>query len=380
MRSLNIKNFTISDIGKITSEFISDTFSNFLDNFLYLFAAHKTLREKYETYKIVADQTFAFMATKTGANQSDLIITAYEDPVSSTGIYNPRYLGLATIEESTNSQVNLLPLVDESGTVSAISDVSGIGDGERALSGTLIYRYNLGSGQFVEDTALRNIMDNTAKVWYEELDDDELWLKLKIPAGSAEISYIDVFPYGGTGVNEITFSGLNGNDETIDITTRTEITKEYPLRIYINKQDFNNEIDIKLSGFDLGTGKYFYSLGYIHAYIVDFEAQGEIVYDIGSLAYIDQIEIIEPVIQPISLHNGVNYPIQVQIYDSVTNDIYYDTEANINEGTGLPEYPNSYPLESRLLLDITKNFYIKFKLLRTNSFSPAFRRCVLTVD
>ena len=380
MRSLNISDFSISDIGKITSKFISDTFKNFVDNFLYLFDAHKTLREKYETYKVVADQTFAFMATKTGANQSDLIITGYEEPISSTGIFNPRYLGLVTVEETVDSQVNLLPLVDESGTVSAISDVSGIGEGERALSGTLIYRYNIGSGQFVEDLNLRNIVDNTGKVWYEELDEAELWLKLRLPAGTNEISYVDIFPYGGTGIKEITFSGLISNNETINILTRTEITKEYPLRIYMNKLDFNNEIDIKLAGYDLGTGKYFYSLGHIQAYIVDFESEGEIIYDIGNLAYLDQIEIIEPIIQPTSLQDGVRYPIQIQIYDSVTNDIYYDTEAAINEGTGLPEYPNSYPLESRLILDDTENFYIKFKLLRTNGFSPVLRRCVLTVD
>lgn len=379
MRSLNIKDFNLSDISKITSQFISNTFNNFVDNFLYLFEAHRTLREKYESYKIVADKTFSFMATKTGSNQSDLIITAYEEPISSTTIYNPRFLGIVTLEEAANSQVNLLPLIDESGTISEISDISGLGEGDRALSGTLLYRYDVINGQFVTDDNLRKVVDEVGQVWHEELDNDELQLKLKIPGASYEITYIEIFSYGGTGVSEVIFRGQNDNDETIDVTSRTEITKEYPIRIYINKLDFNDEIDIKLSGYDIGGGKYFYSLGYIKAYIADYVSEGDIVYDLGQLSHIDQIEIVEPIIQPTSLHNAISYPVQIQIYDSATNIIYYDTQANIDAGTGLPEYPNSYPLESRLVLDNTKNFYIRFRLLRVNSFTPVFRKCILTV-
>ena len=51
MRSLNIKSFDLKDFSKITAEFISDTFRNFVDNFLYLVDSLIKLNQKADNTK-----------------------------------------------------------------------------------------------------------------------------------------------------------------------------------------------------------------------------------------------------------------------------------------------------------------------------------------
>ena len=149
----------------------------------------------------------------------------------------------------------------------------------------------------------------------------------------------------------------------------------YPIRIYANKNEFTYAVQIKLGGFASG-GKYFYSLGYIKAYTVDHADSGIISYNIGTPGEISAIEIVEPHIYPVTLHD--DFPIDIRITSSDDTLIVYDTGNVAFE-------PNDYPLRNNLDLSAGElpagatYWKLTLTLKKTGGFTPEFRRLNLTV-
>ena len=109
MRTLNIKDFSLADWQKVTSKFISDTFKNFLDNFMYLFDAFKRLNEKHIIYKDVSDRTMEFLYFEAQSNLDPLVVVGYQTPVDSSGVNIQQAYGTVSLEETLVE--NLIPCV-----------------------------------------------------------------------------------------------------------------------------------------------------------------------------------------------------------------------------------------------------------------------------
>ena len=389
MRSLNIKSYTLKDFQKITSKWVSDILNNFVDNFMYLFDGFKKLNEKHEIYRTVSDQTMDFLYANSQANSDPLVITAYQTPYDSTDVVVKQAYNHVSLAE--DNVENLIPLIDS--TVSSeVASIANDDDGNRALGSARIYRYDPASpNQLEEDLDLRRMIDDTGYIWYTEMTDgveqadaSQLGITLSLPTDTQnEITYIEIYPYGGTGVESITFKGQNENDETFSIIDNSSVFKQgYPIRLHVNKKDFSHEINIVLNGYDLGSNNYFYSIGHIKAYVSDFVNSGRVAYSMGAPGTVTSLEVIRH-FAPDSVENG---EIDIKIVD----DLVYGT-ANEDDGrvydTSDPNFsPNEYPmavsldLSSGALPGGATEWIIIFTLNNTDDASPVFKRCDLTVS
>lgn len=356
MRSLNIKDFKLEDFKKVTSEFISDTFKNFLDNFMYLVDKYLHLSKRYNAYKEVNEKTFSFLAGKTQTH-NPLIITGYNDELSKEKVSVSKTYGVVTIEETTKT--SLIPLADKHISL----DILNIHTDHQyeAVSAARVYK----NGE--ESEELRNIINETGAIWYEESEDSEMEIMIDLPDTlDNRLTYIDIFPYGGTKIKEISIISDKGK-ETRNVEALDSVVSGYPLRIFFNTETFANQIEIILEGYEVDTDTYFYSLGYVRAYYAKYEqttlaSPSYIEYDIGTPGMIEAINISQPTVYPYSPGELDTNPIDFMIHDGDSDNPVYSsmvsgsvlkTDINLNEGP----------------------YTIRFIFNRIGAFSPVFRKC-----
>lgn len=371
MRKLNIKPFDLRDFSKISSEFISDVFDTFLNNFLYLFEAFRRLNEKYETNTVVTDKTFDFLFNEISKVSEDNVITAHDEYIASENLDIYRGAGVIGLSGAKES---LIPLLDRS----VSPEISDIGEevGQHAISGVRIFKFDWAG--FVEDgvttlisedPALRRILDDTGITWYEEYGYPNMGLIIKFPEVGPRVSYIDIFPAGGTAVDEIRILGTGNNWEIIDLDDEHDenLNKRYPIRVYVNKTDFRNEIRVKLSG---NSG--FYSLFYIKAYAVDFVDNGYIEYDISGLEgqKISSITFNDPLIRPDTLERALAVDIEI-----------FKRDGDIDDEPVYSSYSSdTYPIVLDISLDSLvgdEKWVLKLVLNSVEDASPEFRRLTI---
>jgi len=381
MRTLNIKDFSLKDFSKLSSEFINDTFKSFVDNTLYVFDALRSMNDKHDRYKIISDQTFDFLYSDLATlSVDDNTILAYDETVSAltTDVSVTRNYGVVTLES-----------VEESGLISRadqqvspeIANISNDDDGSIALLNSSIYKVDpINPAQVVQTDDMRYIIDESGLIWHETNEYDTMELVLTLPESSNRITYLLVYPYGGTTIDYIEFReggssttivDVVGDQATPDLDISGFSRPGFPVKVNVNKEDFTNEIRVHLKGYDVGGGQYFYSIGKIEPYVVNvFTASGEVTYDLSarSITSISDIVLTEPYIFP--LEEVINFPIDIKIWasDDSSNPIY-NTEVD------------EYPLDTSLTLaalPVGEKWYMTFTLQNTNGISPVFRKCVIT--
>lgn len=307
---MRIRDYSVVDTDAITAELLNDVTNDFSNAMAEAYLELRDLKIRNATFRSAVDSSMNHLIENINAAPSSLTglkVTAYNPPVSSTGIQLDNVYGQLTLEEQ--NRVTHIPVDEDNyGQLRALSSVE-IETGATESS-------------FATNADIRVAIDEENEIWMttlapENTDSGSIWIRLTTPLTGQTPNFVAVYPLGGTVVDTIKVKHINGY---------TEFTPDsvWPVKYHQNFSDYQNEVRIKLNGVLQADGAYKFTLKKIEIYTVRYVSEGTFTYLTGdTYTNVSSITVNTPYFYPITAQNVGMIRVRVLTEDGAT--VLYDS-------------------------------------------------------
>ena len=339
MDDINIHDYNIESADKYSSDFLNQVVGDFTDAISGLYKDYKDLTSRYSQYLQNMNEGLDWMTEQVGILASGTYeVSGYSDPVSSSNLDLEKLFGMFHLE-TINVESKISRYVDNQSVT-------------RAYSSNKIYKFE--SSNWVEDTTMREVIDNTTYIWSEELAEDELYIAITSSSSASvdkQANIIEVVPFAGTLIKTVEWKTTSGTFESI------EVNSKLPVRI-VGDFDYSDEVRVLLGGVSKD-GNYLYSLRYVNIYRCDFMDSGTAVFSIGSWADVAAITLNDDYIDDAL---KLKKPIRIELLSDDLSYTYYDSNVD------------PFPLQSVVNIGLSaETLKLRITLIKTEEVTPVIK-------
>lgn len=343
---MRIRDYTVTDSSKVSSDLLNQVTGDFSNAMAEAYMELEALKRRNSAFKTAVHQSMSHLIQTANAlttAQTGLKITAYNPPISSTGIQLDHSYGQLTLEES-NRTTHLPTVEDNYGRFLAINSVE-VYVGKTETS-------------FGASTLARVVVDDEGEIWAQEFapadtDSGALWIKVVTPVIGRTPNFVSVYPLSGTRVDTVKVKRLGGYTEYSPASF-------WPVKLHTNFSDFDRDVRVKLTGVLQDNGNYLFSLKKIDIYSVVYASQGTFTYRTQDVFdSITSVTVNSPYFYPSGSQTTDMIQVKVLTDDGLTT--LYDSFLS-NEAFTVPAGP------AHVLVQVT--------LYQTGGSTPFFRTAV----